>query len=130
MKRNQPFKAPDGYFKELPSRIQARAADSGRKTTLWELPAIRWAAIPAMLLAIVFYVMLPKANVPPETLLADVPTEELIAYLEASEMSTSEILDLIEAPNSLLDESDTDILGDDLTEEDMDLLLENYDVLL
>lgn len=129
--KNQPFKAPDGYFEELPSLIQSKAVDSGRNTRIWELPAVRWATVPAMMLvAIVIFFALPSENQNPEDLLSEVSTEELIAYLETSEMSTTELLEMIDEPNSLFDGTDVDMLGDDLTDDDMELLLDNYDILL
>ncbi len=131
LKKEQPFKAPEGYFEELPGLIQSRAVDSGSKTRIWEIPAIRWAAIPAMIIAIVVFILLPNGEqVGPDELLAEVSTEELVAYLEYSEVSTTELLDMVDQPEMLFEDSEADLFGDNLSEEDMELLLENYDVLL
>lgn len=129
--RKQPFKAPDGYFEELPSVIQSKAVDSDRKARPWELPVVRWIAVPAMIIAVVVFSVLPNdENNDPDQLLAEVSTEELVAYLESSEMSTADLLEMIDEPNGLFDDTDMDILGEGLTDDDMELLLDNYDVLL
>ncbi|MEM8895298.1 MAG: hypothetical protein AAGC88_12020 [Bacteroidota bacterium] len=131
LKKEQPFKAPDGYFEELPGIIQNRAVHSGRKTQIWELPVIKWAAVPAMIIAIAVFAVLPNNDdVDPDQLLAEVSTDELVAYLESTEVSTTELLSMIDQPELLFEENDADLLGDDLSEEEMELLLDNYDVLL
>ena len=127
--RNQPFKAPDRYFEELPSVIQSKAIESNRKAETWKLPIIKWAAVPAIIVAVLIFLILPKnENKNAEQILSEVSTEELVAYLESSEMSTAELLDLINEPNSLFDE--TDILSEDLTDDDFNQLIDIYDVLL
>ncbi len=129
--RKQPFKAPDGYFEELPSIIQSKAVDSDKRTQPWEMPVIRWVAVPAMIIAIVIFSILPNdENNNPDQLLAEVSTEELVAYLESTDMSTADLLEMIDEPNRLFDDTEVDILGDGLTDDDMELLLDNYDVLL
>ncbi len=129
--RKQPFKAPDGYFEELPSIIQSKAVDSDKRAQPWEMPVIRWVAVPAMIIAIVIFSILPNdENNNPDELLAEVSTEELVAYLESTDMSTVDLLEMIDEPNRLFDDTEVDILGDGLTDDDMELLLDNYDVLL
>jgi len=96
--KNHPFKVPDGYFEKLPGVIQARIAE---QTHVRESkPYLRYAlqyALPVLILGVaaVIYLM-PGTPQNTESLLASVSTEELVAYLEESEISTEELLDQFE----------------------------------
>jgi len=93
--KNHPFKVPEDYFNRLPAMIQSRiAGESDVKETK---PYFRYAlqyALPVILIAIaaVFYLR-PTEQPDADRLLATVSTDELVAYLEQSEMSTDELLE-------------------------------------
>ncbi len=93
--KNHPFKVPEDYFDRLPAIIQSRIAEkSGVKETT---PYFRYAlqyALPVILIAIaaVFYLR-PTVQPGADSLLAAVSTDELVAYLEQSEMTTDELLE-------------------------------------
>jgi hypothetical protein len=93
--KNHPFKVPEGYFDKLPGIIQARMAE---KTDVKEAkPYFRYAlqyALPVVVLAIVAIIYLvPGDPQSVDSMLASVSTEELIAYLEQSEITTEELLE-------------------------------------
>jgi hypothetical protein len=93
--KNNPFKVPDGYFDKLPGMIQARIAE---KSDVKEVkPYFRYAlqyALPVIILAVVGVIYLvPPAAKDVDTMLASVSTEELVTYLEESEITTEELLD-------------------------------------
>lgn len=93
--KNHPFKVPDGYFDRLPGVIQARVAEN---TEVKEAkPYFRYAlqyALPLIALIIVAVIYLtPSTQQTTDTLLASVSTEDLIAYLEASEITADELLE-------------------------------------
>lgn len=92
----QPFQVPDNYFEDLPMRIQARIQKPERKS-VW---AGEWGlalklAIPVLIIGIGAVLFWPKVQVAsdPVANLDSVPTSELLAYLEADEISTEEILE-------------------------------------
>ena len=93
--KNHPFKVPEGYFDRLPGIIQARVAENVKAKEA--KPYFRYAfqyALPIIALAIVAVIYLtPSTPQTIDTMLASVSTEELIAYLEESEMTTDEILE-------------------------------------
>ncbi len=93
--KNNPFKVPDGYFDRLPGIIQARVAEkSNVKETK---PYFRYAlqyALPVIVLAIMVSIYLvPNTSQSVDTMLASVSTEEIVAYLEQSEITTEELLE-------------------------------------
>ena len=93
--KNHPFKVPEGYFDRLPGIIQARV---GEKTDVKEAkPYFRYVlqyALPVVVLAIVAVIYLvPSTPQNVDTMLASVSTEELVAYLEQSEITTEELLE-------------------------------------
>lgn len=93
--KNNPFKVPDGYFDRLPGIIQARVAE---KAEVKEAkPYFRYAfqyALPVMALVIIAVIYLvPSTPQTVDTMLATVSTEEILAYLEESEITTDELLE-------------------------------------
>lgn len=102
------FEVPDGYFDRLPMKIQSRIEASKPEPTMakWSL-ALRF-ALPAMVLIVgVIYFLNPNATGNgTEDLLAAINTEHLIAYLDESELTETELLEAVK-----FDEIDADSLN-------------------
>ncbi len=99
--KNHPFKVPDGYFDKLPGIIQARVTE---QSDIKEAkPYFRYAlqyALPVIVLAIVAVIYLvPGTPQSVDTMLASVSTEELVAYLEQSEITAEELLESMDLNN-------------------------------
>ncbi len=93
------FSVPEGYFDELPAIIQARALETSPKARIHLFtPARNWQtaliAATVILLVVVFAIFnFPKTVVTtPEDILAQVDVEDIIAYLDFSDLTTAEIL--------------------------------------
>lgn len=98
--RKNPFDVPDGYFDELPARIQKRIQGRKQDHPLPMVRVIRYAAA-AFVLTLVAYVWVWRGSdgMPgqsPEAMLASLETADLVAYLEDGEFTTDELLDDIE----------------------------------
>ena len=96
--KKHPFEVPEGYFDSLPGIIQSRIAD---KSEVREAkPYFRYAlqyALPVVILAIVTIIyVVPSKPQSIDSMLSSVSTEELVAYLEQSEITTEELLETIE----------------------------------
>jgi len=115
--KEQIFQVPERYFDELPMIIQARIARK-ESTKWWQVylaPANSWkvALITAVLTLIIVFSGVFKSStvgVSVDSMLADVSLEDLIEYVEYSDISTDEIL-------AELDLSDYDIeflMGEDI----------------
>lgn len=95
--KKQAFKVPDGYFDELPMRIQARIAAESPKPiylTIGKL-TMRY-ALPILFVGIISVALwdnFSSKNTDPIAALDSVPNEQLLAYLEADEISLEEIIE-------------------------------------
>ncbi|MCW5911295.1 MAG: hypothetical protein KIT62_09490 [Cyclobacteriaceae bacterium] len=125
--KKDPFKAPDGYFDQLPGIIQARITKP-KSHTIW-IPVLKFALpVVAFIAAGVFWFS-DQATQPFEDQLAGINTEELIAYLdntefawedteEITEWNEDDVLDFEDRVYSTFttDNSDLDLLENELIE--------------
>ena len=126
--KKHPFEVPEGYFDRLPGIIQARVAE---KSEVKEAkPYFRYAlqyALPVIVLAIVALIYFIPKNEDADTILASVSTEELVAYLENSEITTEELLEEMTLDTESIEaiESEVYFNFDELDIEELDLDLNN-----
>lgn len=91
---------PDGYFDQLPLQIQSRIARERTATTplsVFSQP-LAWPVAAAVALLIVgwFYFSPQQVNLTADELLADVQAEEMMAYLYEENLSTYDIVSLVD----------------------------------
>jgi len=128
IKKKNIHKVPDEYFDKLPQIIQSKAINS-KNSAVSLYGSLKYALPAVIILAITVYFTLfnrTETTVSPEEMLAEVSTKELILYLEDSEISTEEIIESIDMESIELDfEEDAELLND-INEDELDLLLEEY----
>lgn len=99
------FQVPEGYFDELPGRVQARiSAGNVSRATSWSWTTALRYALPSLVAVALFAGWWLKNDAPEgdaEAILASIETEQLAAYLEEYELIGDDL-----------------ILYDELTEED------------
>lgn len=126
-------KVPEGYFEDLPQIIQAKAVESAKVKSIPKFVFQLKYAIPVLLILIVATVMFfnnseeEGSNV--GTLLSEVSTEELIQFLEESEITTDEILAEVDFTEMELEfeYEDTGILDDnDISEDELNGFLDDF----
>ena len=127
--KKQLYTVPENYFNELPSIVQARVVKSQRENTrsiFWSA-SLRYALpVIAMVMMLVYFgVRINNDDLDVQAMLDDIPTEELILYITESEITTDELLSLID-----INELDVDGLVDDnielLDESEWEDILEAY----
>ncbi len=125
--KKQVFDVPDGYFEKLSSTIQTRVAEkeSRRLTTFFALPVMIRYALPALVLVAigVFWFQNDSQN-DAESILASVSTEDLVAYLNDSEISTEELMNAADFDAEDLDDIESAVYElhfDGLNTDDMQL---------
>lgn len=100
------FNVPDDYFAKLPQSIHARTISQkkGRLQQPLFSAALRY-GIPALLLFVCITLWLNR-TVPSdsESILALVPTEDLVAYLNDTDLTTDELLETVDFNTNDLDE--------------------------
>ena len=119
----------NGYFDELPTRIQNRVISTEHRNSpgfilslslKYALPVIA-----LIIMSIYFVNRFENAELDVQALIDEVTTEQLVAYLNDSDISTDEILGLID-----IDELDIDGMMDEeiglLNEIELDAVLEDY----
>jgi len=129
MPKKQVYSVPDGYFDNLPTIIQARVVKPQASESLvvnWS-SALRY-ALPALALVLMvtyFGVRLNNNSIDVQAMLDDIPTEELVAFLAESDISTEEILSMVD-----LESFDVDGMIDEniqlLDDNEWDDLLDEY----
>ena len=133
IKKENIFKVPDGYFEQLPLRIQERinAEKPVEKVSVIRRTSFRFAvSIAAVLLIFTVVFRLYTLKPSPEKLLSEVPTEALISYLESSDISEDEILNNVNAniiSSDLFNEDDIDLDQSGLSPDDINNILNNID---
>ncbi len=115
------FQVPEGYFDTLPTRIQSRVVKP-RWESGWSFGWAGWATGLATAVMIVIGFWFFNGNQPgsTETVLAKVSNQELINYLQDSEVTQSEIIETVSADGSNPDENlfqQLDVPEDELIEQ-------------
>ena len=94
IEKNNYFTTPEGYFDDLPNRIQNRVITPSKRFNL--IPVLKY-SIPVILLFIIgFIVFMPDNDKLEELILADITEIEVLEYLEASDLSYNEIISELE----------------------------------
>ena len=120
------FKVPEWYFEDLPSIIQSRVA--GQKKERAFLPSFSYAlryAVPVVILgAIGYFWFNPAQPKTAESILATIETEDLVAYLNETDLTTEELLESVQLNANDVDQLEGEIYGEQLSDEDLDEILD------
>jgi hypothetical protein len=133
-----PFEVPENYFNDLPSIIQARAMNTNKKEGFsfgFAKENIKWALVPALIaLLIVSYSVFfnyDRESFNTEQLISQVSSEDLVAYLESSEISEDEIMNSVDFEGLELEfeSGESDMLDElDISEEELDDIFLEFDL--
>jgi hypothetical protein len=113
------FEVPEGYFDKLPSVIQARIAKP--EPAFWQLPVFKYALSIAslFLVGIIWWNSQTASSL--EDQLSQIQTEQLLAYLETSEISTEYLADEIDITEIDLDVLEESVFSSmDFSESDLE----------
>ena len=125
------FEVPEGYFDKLPGVIQARVSEK-RPESAWAgfgSFAVKFALpVIAVIAAGVFYLSSP-VTVSAEELLAGIDSEQLVAYLQESDLNADDLLESIPLDLEEADAIEEDALDEmKLNDLDMEELANEFDV--
>lgn len=123
------FTVPDGYFERLPGTIQSRVTTSKAESSVYLKVALRY-ALPALLVGTIAWFWITSSGPQPtaEDLVAEIATEDLIAYINESDLTTEEILNSVTLNNSDADAIQSSAYELDLSEESMESILDEIDI--
>ena len=129
IEKKKVFDVPEGYFEDLPMKIQKRieSESTSKMAIAWPKWSVALAA--SLTLIAVFLFVIPSNDVNAEDLLASVTQEELIAYLDEIELEEFEIITALGDNPSVFDFEETEGLDDiDLEDQSIDDMLLEYDL--
>jgi len=129
LKAKPVFKVPEKYFDQLATEIQTKAITS-KNASVIRFPLVLKYAFPVVLLtvAVVFWMQGNdvKSTKDIHELLADIPADDIIEYLDESDLSMTDIIDILDTEvvdmEYYFDDSDS------LSNEELELLLDDYDL--
>ncbi|WP_462249157.1 hypothetical protein [Ekhidna sp.] len=128
IEKKEAFKVPDGYFEELPLKIQQRVSNE-KKTYGFNVPSWSLALAASLLLVVTFVFVLPGNEQSAEELLAEISQEEIVAYLDQIELDEYDIASAIGDDVNDLEFENTNILDAiDLEDQSIDDVLLEYDL--
>jgi len=123
------FTTPEGYFDKLPGMIEARVA---KKTKTSISPAFAFSlkyALPVVvfLAAGIFWYTQSNSSTDVDRLLSVVQTEDLVAYLNDSDMSTEEVIESADFSVTDIHEIEEKVYNLNITNEDIQKIVDDLD---
>lgn len=127
-KKKEPFSVPDRYFEELPLKVQQKIAEKPRQSVL-HLPVWSYATAASVLLLLTTYMLWGTGGGAVDDLLGDISNEDLIAYLQETELDESDLILALEGvdDNELLENIEL-LNGLELQNQPIDEMYLEYDL--
>jgi hypothetical protein len=124
------FNIPDGYFDQLPGKIQARISAGKKVEPSFILQYKLQYIIPVIFVFAVgiFWFVKPAPGNDAESILASVETEYLVAYLNESELTTEDVLEEIDFSSNDIQDIEMEVYQLQLEDEVFDDILDQIDV--
>jgi hypothetical protein len=97
------FNVPEGYFDKLPMQIQSRVAGREKRHFTF-VGSLKYALPIVTLLVVGIFWFYPTQQQDSTAMLATVNTEDLVAYLNESDLSTDDVLESIDFNTTDLDD--------------------------
>ena len=131
--KKEGFKVPDGYFDKLPTIIQAKAIASTNQKLVFSQLGVLKLAIPSVLLLLVagyfgykYQNNTDRLDSKIELMLADVSTEEMVGYLDDSDLSSEDFLELVSFEGERIDDLPFDL--ENVSDEELELLINDFEI--
>lgn len=123
------YNAPEGYFEQLPGRIQKRISTEGESKHSFFYAFRFQLAAAVVLLAVGVWWFLPQQQLSDaESILATVQTEDMVAYLDDSDLTTEDVLEHGEFDMFDAEEIETEVYELNTTDEELDEIIDNLDI--
>jgi hypothetical protein len=126
--KKQPFTVPEGYFDDLPMRIQARIQKPETHpfwSTNWGLSLKLTVPVLAIGVVAILFWNIPTQSKDPFAKLDTIPSEQLLAYLESDAITTEEVIENVTFTNSSIHNLYSE--EDGITPSDINEMVQLYD---
>ncbi|WP_456462275.1 hypothetical protein [Reichenbachiella sp.] len=132
LERKSIHQVPDGYFEDLPLKIQTRINNQKEPTSPAFITRMQlvWSLSAAIAIFLIGWILYPQDTSPTaEQLLASIETEDLIDYLYEEDISTDEIIASVDENFFLeeLEDLETEMINEDLSNEDLETIYSELD---
>ena len=126
--KKEVFDVPEGYFEKLSGMIQSRVSKpSAIARPIW-VYGLRYALPAVILLAVaIFWFDRPADDRSPEGMLASIQTDELVAYLNDTDVTTDELLEQLHLDGTDASEIESDVYDLNISADDLDTILDDID---
>ncbi len=131
--KKETFSVPDGYFDSLPTIIQTKAIESTKPSFVFSKGLVLKLALPALLLVfIVGYVGYKFQQSSPitdnniELMLAEISTEEMVEYLDQTDLSSEDFLELVSFEGEKIDDFSVEL--ENISDEELEILIGDFDL--
>lgn len=123
------FDVPEGYFDSLPTRIQARLVSPAGERHIIYRYRLQY-ALPVMLtIAAAIFWLTPVTSKPDvERMLASVPSDQLVAFLSESDITTDDLLNNVDFSEEEIEHIEAESYGLGLEDDDLSPLLDDVDL--
>ena len=129
IKKKPSFQVPDGYFEDLPLRIQKRIEAEKPRSKSIHLPSWSYATAAAIILITSFFVFFNTNQNPVDDFLADISEEDLVAYIENLDLDEYDLAVTFPDATSDLEFEDVEMMdGLELEDQSIDDILLEYDI--
>jgi len=131
--KKEPFSVPDGYFDRLPTIIQTKAIESTNKKEAFKPIGLLRLAIPSLLILIVvgyfgykYQNNTENKNSKIELMLAEVSTTEMVNYLDQTDLSSDDFLELVSFEGEQIDDFSYEL--ESISDEELELLINDFEI--
>lgn len=133
IKKKNIYTVPDKYFDQLPARIQSRVNEKKPVFGLnfsWGLAYKVAAPVLAVLVLLLYFGISSDNMQSADDILAQVSTEDLIAYLETTDITTDEIIDELDLSDMELDFNDEGpiLQNMEMDDQELEILFDEYGI--
>jgi hypothetical protein len=126
IEKKQYFEVPDGYFENLPLKIQERVARPQARLQWFQAPALRY-AVPVAIIAVAGWLWLKPNAASIEDQLSDIHESELITYLNESEVVSEDLEDEVSWRDEDINDLEERVLNSfDANDDALKDLIEEY----
>lgn len=129
--KQETFSVPEGYFENLPAKIQARVSSAKpeaetsfifRYKLQYVLPAVFFVAFG------VFWFTDTRQSADVASMLASIETEDIVTYLNNTEITTEDLLENVEFNEGDLEEIENAVYELNMDDAEMDEVLNDIDL--
>jgi hypothetical protein len=121
------FEVPEGYFEKLPGIIQARVANP--EPTRWFVPSLKFALPILAFVAVGIFWFTSQTGKSIEEQLSGIQTEQLIAYLDDSDLTMDDLAETVTWSDTDLNELEEKVYSSiEVTGDELDILFEEFNV--